>query len=84
MNIKKLFTKMSEEDKVKDRLQKQYHNKISAKAKDIALLIVKDKLIVKDVNNLEILYNEYFKKFPDVQGEIRAIQRINKLRSFAK
>ena len=83
MNIKKLFTKMSEEDKAKDREQKKYHNLISEKAKEISLSVVKRNLKMKQINELEQLYKNYHKAFPDPSGEIKAEQRINKLKSFA-
>lgn len=71
----KLFT-TDKTDRKKQRLEQV----IKEKAWDITKKTVSHNLNVKDVDELEKLYKEYFKSYPDVAKEENCRIRIDKLR----
>ena len=70
----------SNTDREKARLQKL----ISSQAFTITKRVAIGKCSIDDVNILDDLYKEYFKKYPDKESEINSQRRIMQLRSIIK
>ena len=66
--------------KDKDPEKRKLENKCYDKATDILKKIVTRSCTHKDVDELEGLYDEYFKKYPDEKQELDASRRIGQLR----
>jgi len=84
MNFRNPFKKLDQSDVERDRHKKQMHKEISSKALDIAKLVGTRRPCMNEIGELEILYKSYFKKYPDIEGEQRAIRRIAQLKSIAR
>ena len=74
------FKRLSEQEKTQNRLKKQLQNEISAQAWTLSKQAMKGKIAQRDYSKLEILYERYFREFPDKAGEQRAQDRLSKLR----
>lgn len=79
--MKNPFRKLMQDDKTSDPKKKELHKKITDKAWDISKKAMFRKLTAKDVDELESLYKEYHKKYPDKKQEADDNTRIAKLRS---
>lgn len=64
----------------KDRDKKLLENQISHQASHISLNVIRGKLKASDINDLEILYERYFEKFPDAKAQQNCSKRIAQLR----
>jgi hypothetical protein len=64
--------------------KKREHKKLSDKAWELSMKVVKGKLLKSDVDEMDKLYKSYFKKYPDTIGQRSADERIRKMRQFAK
>ena len=67
-------------DKDKEKLEQQ----ISSKAWDISKKCAIGKMTNKDILELELLYNNYFKKYPNIKQEESSRDRIKKLKTMVK
>ena len=67
-------------DRVKQQLQKQ----IKSSAWNITKKVAIGQCRTSDIDELENLYKEYFKKFPDTESENNSIKRISQLRQIVK
>lgn len=63
-----------------DREKLRLERLMKDKSWSIVTLVASGKLLKKDVDELQNIYNEYFKKFPDKDKEINCRMRITKLR----
>lgn len=70
----------SNTDREKGRLQKAISNQAFTITKHVAIGCA----TTVDVDNLEKLYKEYFKKYPDKDSEANSRKRIVQLRSIIK
>lgn len=68
-------------DTTKDKEKKKMNDEIQTEAGRIARLVIMRKLTEKELSKIERLYAEYFKKYPDVEGEANAQSRMRKLKS---
>jgi hypothetical protein len=81
MNLRNPFKSLDNADSQRDRHKKQMHKEISSKALDIVKKVATHRCTNTDVDELAEMYKKYFKKYPDIDGEVRANNRIAKLRS---
>lgn len=58
----------------------ELQKKISDQALIITKKVLSRKLLQKDIDDLEVLYKKYFKKYPDVAREESANKRIRQLK----
>jgi hypothetical protein len=72
------FSSIKTDDK--DRKRQQLEKQIKDKAFDITKKIVTRRCESSDVDDLQNLYNEYFKKYPDKKREMNGRKRISQLR----
>lgn len=70
--------------KSKDPEQKKLETKISVQAWKISKAYVSGRLRKKDIDDLENLYKEYFKRYPDAEREQSSRKRIAKLRKITE
>lgn len=76
MNI---FGKLKSDAKTKE--EKQLHDKIQKKAGEIAVCAMTGKLTHEKVDEMQLLYDNYFEKYPDDERKLKSDDRIRKLRS---
>lgn len=65
----------------KTKEENELQKKIEKQALDIVKKTLSRKLKQPDIDKLEVLYNKYFKKYPDIEREIKANKRIVQLKS---
>ena len=76
------FSKLVSKDR--DVVKKNLENKISKQAWSISRKVMIGKLKKSDIDDLELLYEKYYLKFPNLKNENKCKDRINKLRTFSK
>ena len=65
----------------KDKDKKLLENQISRQASHISMNVIRGRLKASDINDLEVLYDRYFEKYPDKKGEENCKKRIAQLRT---
>ena len=65
----------------KDNDKAVLEKEISNKAWEISGKIISAKVTSKDVDELELLYTKFFKKYPDTIKQLNAKKRINQLKT---
>lgn len=75
----------SDEAKSKhDNIKKMYQKKISSKAWEISKLVMMRKLTLKHITELDLLYTQYFLKYPNPKEEKSCDERIKQLKTMCK